>query len=153
MGSSLLNGLMLTGLLSFLLWVFLFFHHDSLTSLTAHNKFLLQPSPSAHIRHRTDAEITPSIQFHESSEIYTQDEQKTHHEGEEPILKEVTVQRGVLTCQGKQVDSEIIYWKRRSDDEIFESPISPHHGQHDDRSASPSSSRLSLLIAHDVVLL
>eukprot|EP00981_Chlorochromonas_danica_P014119 scaffold7410_cov169-Ochromonas_danica.AAC.4 len=151
MGSSLLNGLMLTGLLSLLLWVFLLFHHDSLTSLTAPNKFLLQTSPSSHIRHRTDAEgeRTPSIQFHESSEIFTQVEQKSRHEGEEPNIladgsapgqKEVTVKRGVLTCQGKQVDSEIIYWRRRSDDEVFESPISPHHGQHDDRSAPPSSS-------------
>ena len=42
-------------------------------------------------------------------------------------------QKGILMCNGKQVDSEIIYWKIVPGDITYESPITPHHGIHHDR--------------------
>jgi hypothetical protein len=42
-------------------------------------------------------------------------------------------QRGELVCGGKKVDSEIIYWREVQGDAEFESPITKHHGEHDDR--------------------
>jgi len=44
-----------------------------------------------------------------------------------------TAQRGILVRDGKPVDSEIIYWKIVPGDKAFESPITPHHGEHHDR--------------------
>jgi hypothetical protein len=44
-----------------------------------------------------------------------------------------TERRGLLRCDGKLVDSEIIYWKIVPGDNVFESPITPHHGIHHDR--------------------
>lgn len=38
-----------------------------------------------------------------------------------------TVKKGTLVCNGKPVDSEIIYWKKVKGDRHFESPITPHH--------------------------
>lgn len=45
----------------------------------------------------------------------------------------VVAKKGSLTCNGEQVDSEIIYWKDVPGDIEFESPITPHHGIHHDR--------------------
>ena len=42
-------------------------------------------------------------------------------------------QRGVMICNGKQVDSEVIYWRIVPGDAHYESPITPHHGLHHDR--------------------
>jgi len=42
-------------------------------------------------------------------------------------------QRGVLICNGERVDSEVIYWRVVPNDLDYESPITPHHGIHDDR--------------------
>ena len=41
--------------------------------------------------------------------------------------------KGLLVCNGSLIDSEVVYWKIVPGDDIFESPITPHHGQHDDR--------------------
>lgn len=41
--------------------------------------------------------------------------------------------KGILTCNGKQVDSEVIYWKIVPGDDNYESPITPHHENHHDR--------------------
>jgi hypothetical protein len=41
--------------------------------------------------------------------------------------------KGILVCNGERVDSEIIYWKTVPHDIDFESPITPHHGIHDDK--------------------
>ncbi len=41
--------------------------------------------------------------------------------------------RGLLTCNGTQIDSEVIYWRIVPGDNDFESPITVHHGNHDDR--------------------
>ena len=41
--------------------------------------------------------------------------------------------KGSLTCDGKSVDSETIYWKVYPGDNEYESPITPHHGMHHDR--------------------
>jgi len=41
--------------------------------------------------------------------------------------------RGELKCNGRLVDSEVIYWKIVPGDDTYESPITPHHGIHHDR--------------------
>ena len=41
--------------------------------------------------------------------------------------------RGLLTCNGTAIDSEVIYWKLVPGDSTFESPITPHHSEHADR--------------------
>ena len=41
--------------------------------------------------------------------------------------------KGKLMCNGDDVDSEVIYWKIVPGDAEFESPITPHHGEHHDR--------------------
>ena len=38
-----------------------------------------------------------------------------------------------MICNGKRVDSEIIYWKIVPGDAQYESPITPHHANHHDR--------------------
>jgi hypothetical protein len=40
---------------------------------------------------------------------------------------------GLLKCNGQYIDSEVIYWKIVPGDDTYESPITPHHGQHHDR--------------------
>jgi len=47
--------------------------------------------------------------------------------------KDEVTQRGLLFCDGKQVDSEVIYWKRVPGDDTYESPITPHHEDHNDK--------------------
>ena len=39
--------------------------------------------------------------------------------------------RGTLFCNGRRVDSEVIYWKNIPEDREYESPITPHHDEHD----------------------
>lgn len=39
--------------------------------------------------------------------------------------------RGLLICNGRRVDSEVIYWKDIPEDLEYESPITPHHNEHD----------------------
>ena len=52
----------------------------------------------------------------------------------QPTLKEPERERkGLLHCNGKQTDSEVIYWKIVPGDSTYESPITPHHGVHHDR--------------------
>lgn len=41
--------------------------------------------------------------------------------------------RGLLQCNGSYVDSEVIYWRIVPGDITYESPITPHHGEHHDR--------------------
>jgi hypothetical protein len=41
--------------------------------------------------------------------------------------------RGLLQCDGKYIDSEVIYWKIVPGDNTYESPITPHHDLHHDR--------------------
>jgi hypothetical protein len=41
--------------------------------------------------------------------------------------------RGELICNGKPIDSEVIYWKIVPGDDTYESPITPHHGYFVDR--------------------
>jgi hypothetical protein len=38
-----------------------------------------------------------------------------------------TEKKGTLVCNGKSIDSEIIFWKKVKNDRHFESPITPHH--------------------------
>jgi hypothetical protein len=40
---------------------------------------------------------------------------------------------GALMCDGKDTESEVIYWKIVPGDNEFESPITPHHDNHHDR--------------------
>jgi hypothetical protein len=73
----------------------------------------------------------------ESSEISLNDagEEEQGNMSEEEEIKDngKTEQRGDLICNGKPTDSEIIYWKKVPGDKQYESPITPHHGEHHDR--------------------
>jgi DNA-binding transcriptional MerR regulator len=40
--------------------------------------------------------------------------------------------KGILMCNGVQTDSEVIYWRNVPGDSTYESPITPHHGEHHD---------------------
>lgn len=40
--------------------------------------------------------------------------------------------KGTLICKGVKTDSEVIYWRDVPGDATFESPITPHHGEHHD---------------------
>lgn len=53
-----------------------------------------------------------------------------HNNIVEPIINE---QKGLLVCNGTAIDSEVIYWKIVPGDDSYESPITPHHGEHHDR--------------------
>ena len=67
-----------------------------------------------------------------------------------PLLDEEKEEekKGLLFCNGKQTDSEVIYWKIVPGDSTYESPITPHHGVHHDRQA-----RLpSLCVCTDLIL-
>lgn len=50
-----------------------------------------------------------------------------------PAVEDGPEQTGVLKCGGKNIDSEVIYWKIVPGDNTYESPITPHHGMHHDR--------------------
>ena len=52
---------------------------------------------------------------------------------EQTKLHTSTSKKGVLMCNGTQVDSEVIYWKVVPGDAEYESPITPHHGEHHDK--------------------
>jgi hypothetical protein len=41
--------------------------------------------------------------------------------------------KGKLICNGKETDSEVVYWKIVPGDDQYESPITPHHNDHHDR--------------------
>ena len=58
------------------------------------------------------------------------EEEGIHHT---PPSGQLPQKRGLLICDGKALDSEVVYWKDVEGDKEFESPISPHHGNHDDR--------------------
>lgn len=38
-----------------------------------------------------------------------------------------TEKKGTLVCHGKEVESEVIYWRKVKGDRHYESPITPHH--------------------------
>jgi hypothetical protein len=44
-----------------------------------------------------------------------------------------TSQKGLLLCNDMSIDSEVIYWKRIPGDIEFESHLSPHHDEHDNK--------------------
>jgi hypothetical protein len=70
----------------------------------------------------------------ETAEDDDKDKGKPHFHNEPHVFNEelennsTEERRGKLICDGKEVDSEIIYWKIVPGDKEFESPITPHHG-------------------------
>jgi len=40
-------------------------------------------------------------------------------------------EKGNLVCNGRRVKSEVIYWREKPGDRVFESPVTPHHMNHD----------------------
>jgi hypothetical protein len=54
-------------------------------------------------------------------------------EDHEPESYRYSASKGLLVCHGERTDSEIIYWRVVPHDIDYESPITPHHGVHDDR--------------------
>lgn len=61
------------------------------------------------------------------------EEQELEMQEDDRVLDSDQERKGVLMCNGSAIDSEVIYWKIVQGDDSYESPITPHHGQHDDR--------------------
>lgn len=59
----------------------------------------------------------------------------THSDNNSLLLrhKNIKESKGILVCDGKRINSEVIYWKLVEGDNEFESPITPHHGDHHDK--------------------
>jgi hypothetical protein len=92
-------------------------HHDSGSSVV---------KPLEQAKHMHDTLVQPSgVESPHSSTSETSEEVAVDEEGEE--------KRGLLQCDGKYIDSEVIYWKIVPGDNTYESPITPHHDLHHDR--------------------
>ena len=70
---------------------------------------------------RTSPDTSQSVQSFDSNVL----NEERSEEGVE--------RKGLLKCDGNYIDSEIIYWKIVPGDNEYESPITPHHNEHDDR--------------------
>ena len=71
----------------------------------------------------------------QTTEQLSDDVKKTHRNSSHEISTENNEansdpkeQKGELICNGKHVDSEVIYWKSVPGDDRYESSITPHHG-------------------------
>jgi hypothetical protein len=84
------------------------------------------PKPPSEVEHPEGENTKPPVK------IVTKPTTKPAPLVTEPPLEPVE-KRGLLTCNGQQVDSEVIYWKIVPGDDVYESPITPHHGLHHDR--------------------
>ena len=87
--------------------------------------------------HEIENEVTKDIK-HTETELDTNREHKKEHEKEheekvEEIEQYPQEKKGLLTCNGKLTDSEVIYWKQVPGDSTYESPITPHHEDHHDK--------------------
>jgi hypothetical protein len=148
--SSLLSGLLLTGVCSLILWIFLVFHHESIGN-NDNGKIKLSPRLRTEPLVDTDTgfiKFKPVTPFFEVDPVILtsikQDDDK-----KDLIVQPVEVDlsvlsgdthkdrrggvKGDLVCNGVKVASEIIYWKVIPGDNDYESPITPHHGVHHDR--------------------
>jgi hypothetical protein len=56
-----------------------------------------------------------------------------HTSSHKQSFGEEVTRRGDLVCDGKKTDHEIIYWKVVPGDSTYESPVTPHHGEHDSK--------------------
>lgn len=79
-------------------------------------------------------EIKPRVEISHlaSSERDTRSGESSHSPPIKPAADEPE-KTGLLKCNGKYVNSEVIYWKIVPGDNTYESPITPHHGLHHDR--------------------
>ena len=81
-------------------------------------------------QHEETDDAKGAITGHVSKDSEPVQTEKNEHEH---IHYRHDAQRGVLICNGERVDSEVIYWRVVPHDIDYESPITPHHGLHDDR--------------------
>eukprot|EP01038_Epipyxis_sp_PR26KG_P009771 gene9771-13143_t len=94
---------------------------------------------SIEIFHRNISLIDNQNQYHTKSPVLTTSTSKMTFENEiennrmSKNHSNNSSRRGILICNGSQVDSEIIYWKIIPKDIEFESPITPHHNEHHDK--------------------
>lgn len=97
------------------------FNEKSITSLLAEEEELM-------VARQADNVLMPEAMWDdgavEGAETILMIEQEDHDEQEKI---------GNLMCNGKDIQSEVIYWKIVPGDNVFESPITPHHGLHHDR--------------------
>lgn len=90
--------------------------------------------PSAQIMNLTIE--TPSIIVTTRSKNETHQGVTLRHEYHQEIIEsreDKEEEIGKLVCDGKEIDSEVIYWKIVPGDDVYESPITPHHDRHHDR--------------------
>eukprot|EP01031_Cornospumella_fuschlensis_P048123 gene48123-58945_t len=154
--ASIFTALLFTGAFSFLLWIFLFFHHESLPIITGNEKV----SRPSHMRVRQtvpvvdpdtgfikfkpvyedrDPILNPPVDNHAVDEAARakkeEEEKKVRALPPPPPSSPDTVDRrggvkGTLICKGSPIDSEVIYWRDVPKDKTYESPLTPHHHEH-----------------------
>jgi hypothetical protein len=108
-----------------MLSVFLTIQHERKIAVTeVHSKNGLKHQPIGHI---VQTKSTPL------PVVVTEDPQAIDAEIKSVPVDPETENKGVLTCDGKQINSEVIYWKIVPGDDTYESPITPHHELHHDR--------------------
>ena len=73
-----------------------------------------------------EASIVPPVSVSTTGNV-------TQLSGTTTTTKKEVESKGKLVCEGKEIDSEVIYWKIVPGDVTYESPITPHHGKHHDR--------------------
>jgi hypothetical protein len=80
-------------------------------------------------------EITVSLTTRPSAQPATQKIISKGIEDSSAVEKDSvsSITRGKLVCGGKEVDSEVIYWKRVPGDISYESQLTPHHNEHHEK--------------------
>ena len=97
-------------------------HHEIVHELDADQLHLARARES-----EKEAAGADALHLQEKELEFSEEEQKE----EEKLHPEE--RKGLLTCNGSLTDSEVIYWKIVPGDNTYESPITPHHGDHHDK--------------------
>ena len=102
------------------------------TSMSNQKEVLvLEPDPHQAEAHQSQERVDSNVSKETSSELSEKEEINAKHTGES--VEEDVERKGLLKCDGKYIDSEVIYWKIVPGDNEYESPITPHHDIHHDR--------------------
>ena len=74
-----------------------------------------------------------SVAAHTEAKLVVGNTPKHAEEAKEESSSEEVERRGDLVCDGKKIDHEVIYWKVVPGDSTYESPVTPHHGEHENK--------------------
>lgn len=98
--------------------------------LSSHHVDTSPPPPPEDDHAEKVAQGKISAVIHEDAKVVATDDHESV-KASQPLR--YNARRGLLTCNGERVDSEIIYWKQVPGDADYESPITVHHEEHHDR--------------------